>query len=196
MQKTSQPGTTPRPSLITNPYGHVSNPNAKILLPTSGSQVEVLASKDHYVPEGLKRRALNDVEMVPDRGFVKQLKKLDPEFEVLWDWWTSKWEIWRFPKNGNAPQHQITVQTKNKTYRELGADILLQLQKADPWRFNTKNELYAYFDEMDNQIRRRQEKAFKEKISAIARETFLYAQGVPHIQVPQKFKLMNSIGVS
>jgi hypothetical protein len=160
-------------------------------LPTSS--VEVLADKSHYRPEGLKRKVKNDAEMVPDRGFVKQLKKLDPEFEVLWDWWTSKWEIWRFPKNGKPPQHQITVQTKNKTYRELGADIILQLQKADPWRFNTKKELYDYFDEMDNQIRRRKEKEFREKIKDIALDTFLYTQNVLQIQVPRKIKLINAV---
>ena len=74
-------------------------------------------------------RKLNDAAMTPDKGFVKQLKMLDKEFEVVWDWSSEKWEIWKFPKEfGKEPYHVTTVQTKDKNYRELGADILLQLQ--------------------------------------------------------------------
>mgnify|MGYP000408642133 CR=1 FL=1 len=76
---------------------------------------------------------------------VSAEKALDPELEVVFDRGTFRWEIWRFPKDGKPPMHQITVQTKDRTYRELGADIILQLQKSDPWRFNSKADLVAYF---------------------------------------------------
>ena len=53
--------------------------------------------------------------MIPDRGFTKQLKKLNKDYEVVWDWGSEKWEIWCFPKD-QEPYHITTIQTKNKTY--------------------------------------------------------------------------------
>ena len=38
--------------------------------------------------------------MVPDRGFKKQLKAIDKELDVVWDWGSEKWEIWKFPEFG------------------------------------------------------------------------------------------------
>ena len=123
------------------------------------------------VPSFRQYRKLNSAEMTPDKGFVKQLKKLDTEFEVVWDWGSSRWEIWKFPKElGSEPYHVTTVQTKDKTYRELGADILLKLQWGDPTRFSL-DELVNYFDEMDNQARRRKMKEFTAKIEDVTRET-------------------------
>lgn len=122
--------------------------------------------------------------MTPDKGFVKQLKMLDPEFEVVWDWGSSRWEIWKFPKElGKEPYHVTTVQTKDKSYRELGADILLKLQWGDSSRFSL-DELVNYFDEMDNQVRRRRAKDFKTRIEDITRETKNYVN-VVMMQVPK-----------
>jgi hypothetical protein len=129
--------------------------------------------------------------MVPDRGFTKQLHALDPELNVLWDWGSSKWEIWRFPKDGRDPFHMMTVQTADRTYRELGADVLVSLQKADPWRYSTK-ELLDYFDELDNQIQRRKRAKFQQKIRDIARDTFINIH-CKFIQVPKKIKVGRAI---
>ena len=130
--------------------------------------------------------------MVPDRGFVKQLKKLNPDYEVVWDWGSEKWEIWRFEKD-KPGVHIATVQTKDRKYKELSADVLLKLQAGDTTRF-TKKELYNYFDEMDNQIQRRKRREIMNKVEAIAKETFSFAQGILQVQVPKKLKLIRSIG--
>lgn len=129
-------------------------------------------------------RVQNDAVMVPDKGFTKQLHALDPELEVVWDWGASKWEIWRFPKNGKEPFHCMTVQTQNREYRDLGADILVKLAAGDPGRY-TLNELVAYFDEMDNQVRRRKRRDFMNKIESITMETQQYARGVLQVAVPK-----------
>jgi len=120
---------------------------------------------------------------VPDRGFTKQLKALDKELEVVWNSKAGKWEIWRFPAEGKTPFHCMTVQTDSRSYREIGADVLIKLQAGDPWRYGAK-ELGDYFDELDRQLQRRKERAFKNMIESITKETFNYARGVLSVQVP------------
>lgn len=133
--------------------------------------------------------------MVPDRGFTKQLKCLNPEFDVVWDWGSANWEIWRFPKEKEKePNHVMTIRTANKTYRELGADILLKLQEGRQLLELSLNQLTNYFDEMDNQVERRKAQDFKNKIESITKETQQYARGVLSIQVPKKFKIARVIG--
>jgi hypothetical protein len=141
-------------------------------------------------------RHKNSTVMIPDKGFTKQLHKLDKELEVVWDWGAEKWEIWRFPKGGDTPTqepfHVMTVQTKDRTYRELGQDILIKLQTSDPRRFSLK-QLITYFDEMDAQVQRRRRKELISKIQDITRETVNYQHAVPLIQVPQEFKVRRTI---
>jgi len=141
-------------------------------------------------------RKKNPADMYPDRGFTKQLKALDKELDVLWNFLGSKWEIWRFPEFGE-PHHVLTVETKNKTYRELGADILLRLQQIDSSRY-TLNEMLAYFDEMDNQVQRRKEKEFRAAMMDRFDEVWKFhwrpggmgAGEIPiRIQVPQKYRV-------
>ena len=147
----------------------------------------------YSVPTFKEYRRENDAVMVPDKGFDKQLKALDPELRAVWDWGSTRWEIWRFPTDGKSASHVITVETTGKDYRELGTDTLLKLQEADPWRFPSNRALINYFEEMDNQIQRRKEKDFKNKIESIAKETFNYAQGIMQVQVPRKLKVERSI---
>lgn len=130
--------------------------------------------------------------MQPDKGFTKQLKCLDPEFDVVWDWGSNKWEVWKFPEF-KAAYHVLTIQTENKTYRELGTDVLLKLQESMVWDRFSLNELVSYFDEMDNQVRRRKAKEFKDKIEDITNDTFNYVMGVVHVQVPKKYKVRREI---
>lgn len=144
-------------------------------------------------------RHRNSAAMVPDKGFRKQLHALDKELEVVWDWGSEKWEIWRFPSApgedatlNKEPFHVLTVQTKDRTYRELGADILIKLQLSDPRRFTLK-ELVAYFDEMDEQIQRRKRKDLIARIKDITRETVNYQHAIPQIQVPQEYKVRRVI---
>lgn len=129
--------------------------------------------------------------MIPDKGFTKQLHILDPEYEVAWDWGAEKWEIWKFPKDGSEAYHVLTVQTKDRTYRELGADVLLQLQKGDPARFSA-GQFVKYFEEMDNQLRRRKMKDFRNLIRDIAMDSFINLH-CKIIQVPEQISVGRSV---
>ena len=122
--------------------------------------------------------------MVPDVGFTRQLKALDRELEVVWNWVKKKWEIWRFPESGKTPFHVMTVQTQDRNYRELSSDVILQLQKNDPTRY-TLEELCSYFDELDNQIQRRKRQALRNRIESITIDCQRYARGVAFSQVPK-----------
>lgn len=136
---------------------------------------------------------MNCAAMVPDRGFVRQLKCLCPTYEVVWDWGSEKWEIWNFPKDGPS-YHLTTVQTKDRTYRELSTQVLLELQKCQYINRNmSTEEIINYLDEMDNQVRRRLAQDFRNKIQAIAADTFLQAAGVLQIQVPKKYRIERSL---
>ena len=131
--------------------------------------------------------------MVPDRGFTKQLHVLDEELEVAWDWGSEKWEIWKFPKNGEEAFHVMTVQTKDREYRELGADILLKLQHGDPTRFSA-GQFVKYFEEMDKQMRRRKEKEFRDLITDMALDSFINLR-CKIIQVPQEYAVERAVEV-
>jgi len=157
-----------------------------ILLSTDVESAKKLAQAKPYLHRC-------SAEMVPDVGFVKQLKKLRPTYEVVWDGISKKWQIWDFPKEeGKDPFCITVVQTAGKTYRELGADVLLRLQEGDTTRF-TLAELVAYFDELDNQVQRRKRKDFLNKIDSIARDTFSFAQGILAVQVPQTYKIARNV---
>uniref|UniRef100_A0A6M3K2T1 Uncharacterized protein n=1 Tax=viral metagenome TaxID=1070528 RepID=A0A6M3K2T1_9ZZZZ len=138
--------------------------------------------------------------MVADVGFKKQLWTLDEELDVVWDWASEKWEIWRFPGQGkkltkrmdDKAHHVMTVQTKGRSFRELGADLLLKLQKGDTHKFTLK-ELVAYFNQMDDNILRARERELENKIGAITLDTFDYVRGVLKIQVPREYKVQRAI---
>ena len=135
----------------------------------------------------------NDAAMVPDRGFVKQLKCLCPTYEVIWDWGYEKWEIWNVP-NDRPAYHITTIQTKNRTYRELSTQVLIELQKCQYINTNmSTEEIINYLDEMDNQVRRRAMQDFRNKIQSIAADTFLHCAGVLQIQVPKKYRVERSL---
>ena len=149
--------------------------------------MELLASKS---PSFARWRRTNDAGMVPDKGFMKQLKCLDPTFEVVWDWGAEKWEIWSFPKEGQDPYHIMTVQANGRTYRELGTDVLLQMQQSVFMSNNmTTKQICDYLDEMDTQVQRRQAKDLRNKLAAIAGETFLRCAGIVQLQVPRSYKV-------
>jgi hypothetical protein len=84
----------------------------------------------------------------------------------------------------------MTVQTKKRTFRELGADILLRLQEGDPCRYSLK-DFVAYFDQLDENVRRAKEKAFTDKLDAMHRETFWYMRGIRRT-VPQSYQIKPS----
>lgn len=140
--------------------------------------------------------------MVPDRGFTVQLKQLDPDLDVVWDWGSSKWNIWRFPNDGKPAHHVLTVETKDKTYRELGTDILLKLHAGDTHRF-TLTQLINYFDELDNQVQRRKARELSNKLEGLSKEVwdFHYRPQAGteegwkpiRVQVPREFRVRRII---
>lgn len=148
--------------------------------------------REPVVPSFKQYRNVDHACMVPDKGFIKQLKCLDKEFEVVWDWGSEKWEIWKFPRDKEA-YHVLTVQTKDKSYRQLGADILIKLQAGQVWDKYSLDEVCDYFEELDNQVRRRNMKDFKNKIEAITLETFNYVRGVPQFQVPRSMAIQRTV---
>jgi hypothetical protein len=160
--------------------------------------LSTLAKEPKTGPRFKDYRTTTDGVMIADIGFKKQLWALDPELDVVWDWQSSKWEIWKFPGQSKKPlkkvdwksYHVMTVQTKKRTFRELGADILLKLQQGDPHRYTLK-EFVAYFDQLDENVRRGKEKAFTEKLNAMHRETFWYHRGLRK-SVPQSYHIKPS----
>lgn len=136
-------------------------------------------------------RQTNDSVMVADIGFKKQLRALDLELDVVWN--GSKWEIWRFPGQGKRllkkidqrAHHVMTVQTRKRTFRELGSDILLKLQAGDLTKFSTK-QICDYLDAMDDNIQRAKRKQFLNWLEDRRKETFWYTLG-PRFQIPQRF---------
>ena len=148
------------------------------------------------IPKHKDFKVTSDGVMVADIGFKKQLWALDPELDVVWDWGSSKWEIWRFPgQKGQKKKrmdskafHMLTVQTEKRTFRQLGADVLLRLQKGDPTRYSL-NQLAAYFDQMDDNIARAKEKKMEDWISSVTCESVDYLRGVVKRAVPFSYKL-------
>lgn len=153
-------------------------------------------------PSFVEQRETDDGVMVADVGFKKQLWALDPELDVVWNKFGNKWEVWRFPgqarrkkKRFNQGAHHVTsIQTVGRTFREVGADVVLALQKGDTRKYSL-NELVSYFDQMDENIERSKRRDLYNKISSITLETRDYMRGVLKVQVPKRFQgghLINS----
>lgn len=140
-----------------------------------------------------KRTSTTHATMVPDRGFRKQLHALDPELEVVWEWGAQKWQIWRVPKDGTNPCHVLTIQTKDRSYRELGTDVLLKLRHGSYLANMTTNQLVNYFNEMDNQVQRRKAKDMENLIHSITLDTLDFQRGVIKLQVPRNYKVRRAI---
>jgi len=119
----------------------------------------------------------------PDRGFKRQLQMLNPNFDVVWDVGAEKWEIWEFPKD-KPGYHIMTVQTVGRTYRELGADILLQMEKLIDQHYDAE-KIMNYLIEANKQEQRRKEKDFMNKMESIALETFNFSRAVLQVAVPE-----------
>lgn len=143
------------------------------------------------LPSFKEYRRTNDAAMIPDRGFAKQLKAIDKELKVLWDWGAEKWEIWKFPSDGQDPYHVTTIQTKKRTYKELSADVLLSLQRWHPSKVGAK-EILAYLEEVETQERRRKAKLFRNKIKDIALDSFDQIHFL-HFQVPRKYAIAKAV---
>jgi len=136
-------------------------------------------------------RKTNDAVMMADVGFKKQLRALDPELDLVWG--GTKWEVWRFPGQGKAVKklahkravHVMTVQTQDRSFREVGADILLKLRAGDTRRFSTK-ELCDYFDAMDDNIERAKTKELENWLEDRRIETSWYTRGL-RVNIPKRF---------
>jgi hypothetical protein len=131
--------------------------------------------------------------MIASLGFKKQLWTLDKSFDVVWNELGKKWEIWKFPGQEEKKKkvwndqafHVMTVQTKDKDYRQLGADIFLSLQKGDTRKFSAK-QLAAYFDAIDRNVMRAKEKKLIDEIHARNKDWAWYATAVRQ-PVPKEY---------
>ena len=132
-------------------------------------------------------RRTNDAVMVPDPAFVRQLRILDPKAFVQWDWGSQRWEIWRKPE-GKEPIMLLRVEAKDKSYRELGADVLLKLQEGDPRRFSLK-QLVQYFNAMDDRVAEAKEREFRNRFEAVHRERRWFFKGL-RVSVPKAWERM------
>ena len=140
-----------------------------------------------------RRIGVEDASAVADIGFKKQLWALDPELDVVWNHVKCRWEIWRFPgqkekkvKKWNDQAHYVMiVETKTKSFRQLGSDLLLKLQKIDTRKY-TLQQLVEYFDQMDRNIQREKERNLMNQINAMNRE-LIYYTAVPKLQVPKEY---------
>ena len=125
--------------------------------------------------------------MVPDRGFTKQLKTLDKGLEVVWDWGAEKWEIWMFPEGRPKSEgYMVTrVQTQGKDYRELGQDILLNLQMHIQFG---PEKIIDYLEEHNEQLMRKKREDFQAKVQAMAMDAWgpLFTL---HSQVPKNYTI-------
>jgi len=149
----------------------------------------------HLSPSFEDWRTSHFYGMAPDRGFTKQLKMLRETYDVVWDRGSHKWEVWDFPTNGQAPYHVATVQTRDRSYRQVGQDVLLELQKGEHLvKDLTIDQLCNYFDEMDNQVRRRKAKEFSTKIQDFARDSFINIH-CKLITVPREYSIARSVEV-
>ncbi len=136
-----------------------------------------------------------DEVMVADMGFKKQLWALDPELDLVWDPLGERWEIWRFPgqkkelyKTINEKSvHVASVMTANRSFREVGADILLKLQAGDTQKFSIK-QLADYFDKMDDNLQRAKRKELFNKLDGIDREVKSWWSKFK-TQVPDSYKV-------
>lgn len=149
------------------------------------------------IPEFADYRVTNDGVMVADIGFKKQLWALDPELDVVWDWASQKWEIWRFPGQKNVKKKKVInesahyvlrIETKGKTFRELGADILIKLQQGDTHKYSLK-QLVGYFNNLDDNLNRAKQRNLETKMGAIKSEVDWFFRGV-RSQVPKVYEKM------
>jgi len=133
--------------------------------------------------------------MVASVGFKKQLWALEPELDVVWNFVGKRWEIWRFPgqkkeikkKWNDRAHHVMTIKGEDGSYRDVGADVLLNLQKGDTHRYSLK-QLVDYFDQMDKNIQREKEKKLMNLISAMNRDMLEYT-GSRKIAVPKEYMI-------
>lgn len=120
----------------------------------------------------------NDGVMIGDVGFKKQLWALDKELDLVWDPLGERWEIWRFPGQGDTKRkkidektiHVCSIMTQDRSFREVGADVLLKLQAGDTKRFST-DELADYFDKMDDNIQRAKRRELMNYLEGVDSET-------------------------
>ena len=148
-------------------------------------------------------RVTDDSVMIADMGFKKQLWSLDPELDVVWDWGTNNWEIWQFPGQGDKKKkvmdhrayYVMKVQGENKSFRQLGADILLTLQKNDNNRFSAK-QIEDYLLKQEENRRRAINNRLMDKIGSITLDARDYMRGVLKIQVPRKYQVIQNVGAA
>ena len=163
--------------------------------PLTSGEVRTILMEDDALGNRKQQISHNDVEMIPDKGFTKQLKTLNKDFEVVWNWLYHRWEIWEM-RTELQPYCVMAIQNKDRSYRELGQDILLHLQQNIHFQNSfTANEIVNYLAELDNQVRRRKMRDFQNKIQSIALDTRQYIHNQV-VQVPANYLARRSVEAS
>lgn len=143
----------------------------------------------------IENRRTNDPSMIASVGFKKQLWALDPELDVLWNPRVGRWEIWKFPGQPKVAKkvhtdkahHIMTIKEQDGSFRDLGADILLKLQKGDTHKYTLK-QLCDYWDQMDANFIRKKEKELHDYVEALTKEVVHWA-GAIRLQVPKEYNM-------
>ena len=131
--------------------------------------------------------------MVASVGFKKQLWALDKCLDVVWNFVIEKWEIWKFPgQEGKKVKvwndqafHVTTIQTKDKQFRDLGADILLKLQAGDTRKYSLK-QLVEYFNQMEKNLLREKNKQLFDNIHSMNMDLAHFSLGIRQ-PVPKEY---------
>lgn len=138
-----------------------------------------------YQSRGLAKERYKTCNMIPDMGFVRQLKALRKTLDVVWNARTECWEVWDTP-DGDVPYMVVSVVGKDKTYKELSAELLLSLQYSISF---TPTEMLNYLEALENEERIRREKKIHDTISSISKDIKKFVHNVPLISVPLSFRL-------
>jgi len=111
------------------------------------------------------------IAYVPDRVFVEELKRVDPQLIVKWHKHLQRWCIYRmikelvevYTRNGlricqmkNSPEFIMRVENDDKSYRPLDGRTILELHKRDSFkRARSIKEFYDIQDERAKALRER-----------------------------------------
>lgn len=126
--------------------------------------------------------------MTPDRGFVKQLKRLDPDLDVVWNRFKERWIIIERGKETGRWHIVMRVQNEDGSYRPLDNRILKDLERV---RFMFNQGVKAFCDQLEAEEREEEAQKVRDyetELHNIGDWYALQMMGIPHFQVPQKYQ--------
>lgn len=129
---------------------------------------------------------------VPDRTFVKRMRRFqfaDERLEVRWNRAFERWEIWRCPIFGTGrPCMLVRVQSPDGSYRPLDARTLLKLEER--YRIHTSRSAAELHSELLDLERRAEELRRRDRFNAVdsvTADACDYMRGIFKISVPSSY---------